>query len=66
MRSWMIDSHIILVSPYGLLAFSCVVSGIGTTGGVPYTVAEEEKTSRVQSNSDIIWRRYIVAVTLLW
>jgi len=41
--SWMIDSHITLLWPYGLSALSRVVSGMGTTaGGVPYTVAEDE------------------------
>ena len=30
-----IDSHIILLCPYGLSTLSYVVSGIGTMGGVP-------------------------------
>ena len=38
----MTDSDIILLCPYGLSALSRVVSGIGTIGGVPYTVAEDE------------------------
>lgn len=33
-------------------------------GGVPYTVALEEYTIRVQSNSDMICRRLMVAETL--
>ena len=38
----MIVSHITLVFPYGLWASSRVDSGMGMTGGVPYTVAEDE------------------------
>ena len=60
----MIDSHITLLCAYGLVALSRVVSGIGTTGGVPYTVADEEYTIRLQSNSDMVCRRYKVAPTL--
>ena len=47
-RSWMIVSDITLDLPYGLSALSRVVSGIGMVGGVPYTVADEEYTIRVQ------------------
>lgn len=61
----MMVSVITLVLPYGLWASSLVVSGIGMTGGVPYTVAEEEYTILLQSNSSIIWSSDIEAETLL-
>ena len=60
----MIVSHIILVFPYGLCASRRVVSGIGMMGGVPYTVALEEYTIRVHSNSDMICSKLTVAETL--
>lgn len=41
-KSSMIVSHMTFVFPYGLSALSRVVSGIGISGGVPYTVADEE------------------------
>ena len=53
------------VFPYGLSAFSLVVSGMGMTGGVPYTVAEEEYTILVQLYSSMIWSNATVAATLL-
>ena len=54
----------IFVLPYGLWASNLVDSGMGIIGGVPYTVAEEEYTIRVQSCSAIVCRREMVAETL--
>ena len=41
-RSCITVSHITFVFPYGLSACILVVSGMGMTGGVPYTVALDE------------------------
>ena len=62
----MIVSHITLLFPYGLSALSLVLSGIGTTGGVPYTVADDEYTRRVHACASIACSKYSVADTLLW
>ena len=53
----MMVSHMTLVLPYGECASRRVVSGIGITGGVPYTVAEDEYTMRVHPNAPAAWRR---------
>lgn len=59
-------SAMTFVFPYGLSACNLVDSGMGIIGGVPYTVAEEEYTIRVQSYSAIVCRRETVAETLFW
>jgi hypothetical protein len=55
-----------LLRPYGLSALRRVVSGIGISGGTPYTVADDEYTMRVHPNSDMTWHSVSVAPTLFW
>lgn len=64
--SWMMVSTMALDLPYADSGWIADVSGMGMTWGVPYTVAEEEKTKFLVPWRSMACMRPIEPPTLTW